>query len=222
MRLLIVEDDDYLARSLTMALGEQGYLTELASDGQQADSTLSHTFYDLVVLDLGLPHMDGVEVLKRLRARGCSTPVLILSARDSLDDRVRGLDSGANDYLGKPFELAEFEARVRALLRKDRWLNLLVVEHGDLVFHTSTKEVFIAGVKIDLTARELVLLEILLNHMGNLVTKRQVLENLADCGLELSQNALDIVMHRLRKKLEDSGCEVKTMRGVGYTMVHLS
>ncbi len=218
MRLLVVEDDNYLAQSLNMALAECGYSTEIASDGEQAVLALANNSYDLVVLDLNLPYLDGMEVLKRFRAKGQSTPVLILSARDSLRDRVLGLDSGANDYLVKPFELAEFDARVRALLRKDRWSNLLEIECGNLLFRTNTKQVFIAGEKIDLTPRELALLETLLSKVGSLVTKRDLLRRLVDLDLELTMNALDIVMHRLRKKLSHATCEIKTMRGIGYTL----
>jgi DNA-binding response OmpR family regulator len=218
MRLLVVEDDNYLAQSLNMALAERGYATEIACDGEQAVLALANNSYDLVVLDLNLPYLDGMEVLKRFRAKGQSTPVLILSARDSLPDRVLGLDSGANDYLVKPFELAEFEARVRALLRKDRWSNLLEIECGNLLFRTNTKQVFIADEKIDLTPRELALLETLLSKVGQLVTKRDLLRTLVTLDLELTMNALDIVMHRLRKKLSRSTCEIKTMRGVGYTL----
>ena len=219
MRLLLVEDDQYLARSLTMALAEQSYTTELASDGHQAELALTNNYYDLVVLDLTLPYLDGLEVLKRFRARGGSTPVLILSARDSVMDRVKGLDNGANDYLVKPFELAELEARVRALLRKDRWQNFLEAKFGNLVFRTNTKEVTIAGDKVELTPRELAVLEILLSKAGTLVTKKELLSRLSDSELELSMNAMDIVIHRLRKKLLLSNCEIRTMRGIGYTLL---
>lgn len=219
MRLLLVEDDQYLARSLTMALAEQSYTTELASDGHQAELALTNNYYDLVVLDLTLPYLDGLEVLKRFRARGGSTPVLILSARDSVMDRVKGLDNGANDYLVKPFELAELEARVRALLRKDRWQNFLEAKFGNLVFRTNTKEVTIAGDKVELTPRELAVLEILLSKAGTLVTKKELLSRLSDSELELSMNAMDIVIHRLRKKLLQSNCEIRTMRGIGYTLL---
>jgi DNA-binding response OmpR family regulator len=218
MRLLVVEDDIYLAQSLNMALEERGYITEIACDGQQAVLSLVNNSYDLVILDLNLPYIDGMEVLKRFRARGNSTPVLILSAKDSLPDRVLGLDSGANDYMVKPFDLAEFEARVRALLRKEHFSNLLEIKCGNLVFQTNTKEVFIAGKKTDLTPRELALLETLLSNLGKLVTKRDLLRRLVDLDLELTINALDIVMHRLRKKLSYSTCEIKTMRGIGYTI----
>ena len=221
MRLLLVEDDQYLAQSLTMALEGQSYTTELAADGHQADLALTNNYYDLIVLDLTLPQLDGLEVLKRFRARGGSAPVLILSARDSVNDRVKGLDEGANDYLVKPFELTELEARIRALLRKDRWLNLLETKYGNLVFQSSTKEVSIAGQKVDLTPRELAVLEILLSKAGTLVTKRELLNRLSDSDLELSMNAMDIVIHRLRKKLLPSTCEIRTMRGIGYTLLAL-
>lgn len=134
-------------------------------------------------------------------------------------DRVKGLDNGANDYLVKPFELAELEARVRALLRKDRWQNFLEAKFGNLVFRTNTKEVTIAGEKIELTPRELAVLEILLSKAGTLVTKKELLSRLSDSELELSMNAMDIVIHRLRKKLLQSNCEIRTMRGIGYTLL---
>jgi two-component system, OmpR family, response regulator len=221
VRLLIVEDDSYLAQSIMMALEAQSYSTELASDGYQADLALTNDYYDLIVLDLTLPYLDGLQVLQRLRSRGQSMPVLILSARDSIQDRVAGLDNGANDYLVKPFELPEFEARVRALLRKERWMNLLEVKYGDIVFNTHTKEVHAGGEKLELTARELTLLEILLSNSGKLVTKRDLLKRLAECDLELTVNALDIVIYRLRKKLEHSSCAVQTMRGIGYTLLNM-
>jgi two-component system OmpR family response regulator len=218
MHLLIVEDDKYLSQSLVMALEEQGHSTQLAYDGEEASLALATSNYDLIVLDLNLPRLDGIEVLRRFRTKGGQAPVLILSARDRLEDRVTGLDTGANDYLVKPFELAEFEARVRALLRKEHWLNQVEIKHGNLQFFTNNKELLIGGQKIDLTARELALFEALLSQFGNLVTKRQLLQRLSDFDIELSTNALDIAIHRLRKKLESSTCEIRTVRGIGYTM----
>jgi len=217
--MLIVEDDNYLAHSLTAALADQAHSTELARDGNEADLALANDDYDLVVLDLNLPYLDGLEVLRRLRGRRQTTPVLILSARDSVQDRVAGLDSGANDYLVKPFALTEFEARVRALLRKDRFQNLLELRYGNILFNTSTKEIFIADEKIDLTAREMALLEVLLSKAGTLVTKRELLKSLSSQDLELTINALDIVIHRLRKKLQASTCQIQNMRGIGYRIL---
>jgi two-component system, OmpR family, response regulator len=219
MRMLIVEDDSYLAHSLTTALAGEAHSTEVARDGNEADLALANDQYDLVVLDLNLPCLDGLEVLRRLRARGQTTPVLILSARDSVMDRVSGLDSGANDYLVKPFALTEFEARVRALLRKDRFQNLLELNYGNILFNTSTKEIFVGGQKIELTARELALLEVLLSRAGTLVTKRELLKSLSSQDLELTINALDIVIHRLRKKLQSSTCQIHNMRGIGYRIL---
>jgi two-component system OmpR family response regulator len=222
MRLLIVEDDNYLAHSLTAALSEQSHSTELARDGNEADLALANDQFDLVVLDLNLPYLDGLEVLRRLRARGQTTPVLILSARDSVQDRVSGLDNGANDYLVKPFALTEFEARVRALLRKDRFQNLLELRYGNILFHTSTKEIYISAEKIELTARELALLEVLLSKAGTLVTTRELLKSLSSQDLELTINALDIVIHRLRKKLQASTCQIQNMRGIGYRILEMA
>jgi two-component system, OmpR family, response regulator len=219
MRLLIVEDDAYLAHSLTAALEEQAHSTEVVKDGSEADLVLANDQFDLVVLDLNLPYLDGVEVLRRMRARGKTTPVLILSARDSVEDRVSGLNNGANDYLVKPFALSEFEARVRALLRKDRFQNLLELRYGNVSFDTRTKEVHVGETLIELTARELALLEILISKAGMLVTKRELLTSLSNQDLELTVNALDIVIHRLRKKLHASNCQIQNVRGIGYRML---
>ncbi|HND07517.1 MAG TPA: response regulator transcription factor, partial [Candidatus Obscuribacter sp.] len=174
--------------------------------------------YDLLILDLGLPKMDGLEVLKTVRGSGHNMPVIILTARDGLDDRVLGLDLGANDYVTKPFQLPELEARIRALLRKDNWDNHTEVVYGQLSFNTLSRAVLVDGQPLDLSARELAILEILLQRSGRMVSKQQIVERLSTWDTELSSNAVDITMHRLRKKLEASKVEIKTLRGLGYLL----
>src|SRR5262249_52383723 len=155
--------------------------------------------------DLGLPQMDGMEVLKRLRSRGQPTPVIVLTARDSLADRVNGLDSGANDYLTKPFDLPELEARIRALMRKENWGNSMEVAFGNVRFDTASRRVTVDDKPIDLSVREITILELLLKRAGHVVNKSEIVEHLASFDdTEPSFNAVEIVMHRLRKKLEHS------------------
>ncbi len=216
MRILLAEDDDYLADAISMALRDGGYSVDKVASGTDADQAVNSSNYDLLILDLGLPALDGLEVLKRLRGKGQPLPVLILTARDSLQDRVNGLDLGANDYLTKPFDLPELEARIRALLRKDRWGNRTTISHGDLQFDTVSRQVTLKEELVELSARELAVLEILLQRVGRVVTKRQLAEHLSSWEMEVTYNAIEIVIHRLRKKLEPSGINLRTMRGLGY------
>ncbi|HIA54862.1 MAG TPA: response regulator [Candidatus Melainabacteria bacterium] len=218
MRLLLVEDDSFLSEGVALALRHSGYVVDQVQSGTDADQALTATPYDLVILDLGLPHMDGIEVLKRLRSRGQATPVLILTARDTVTDRVTGLDSGANDYISKPFELLELEARIRALLRKEQWGNMTKIVVGGLEFDTVERRATINGDNLDLSARELAVLEQLLKSVGKVVNKVQLIRNLSSWDAELSHNALEIIMHRLRKKLEKTGINVRTVRGLGYML----
>jgi two-component system OmpR family response regulator len=218
MKILLVEDDDMLSKGLSMAFQETGYAVQVSNDGIEADLFLSTAQYDLVVLDLNLPSLDGLEVLKRFRKAGKSTPVLILSARDTVQSRVTGLDLGANDYLTKPFELSELVARVRALVRKNHWGNLNEIVQANLRFETVDRCVFVDDQKVDLSLRELVILELLLKRAGRVVNKEQLLDELASHDLELSANALEIVIHRLRKKLENFTSSIRTLRGLGYVL----
>ncbi|HEY9680436.1 MAG TPA: response regulator transcription factor [Oculatellaceae cyanobacterium] len=218
MKILLVEDDDVLSRGLRMALQESGYAVEVSNDGAEADLLLATVSYDLIVLDLNLPSLDGLEILKRFRKAGKSTPILILSARDALQTRVMGLDLGANDYLTKPFELSELAARVRALLRKDNWGNLTEIVQGNLRFDTTDRSVFVDEKKVELSLREVIILEMLLKRAGRVVNKDQLLDELASHELELTSNALEIVVHRLRKKLEHFASPIRTLRGLGYVL----
>jgi two-component system OmpR family response regulator len=184
--------------------------------GDEADHALKTCSYDLLLLDLGLPALDGMEVLQRLRGRGQVLPVLVLTARDTLQDLVKGLDLGANDYLTKPFDLLELEARIRALIRKDHWGNRTVVKNGSLEFDTVARQLTIHGNLVELSAREIAALEILLQRVGKIVTKAQLAEHLSNWEIEITNNAIEIVIHRLRKKLENTDLSLRTMRGLGY------
>ncbi len=218
MRILLVEDDQMLSNGVSLALTQNGYVVDHVRTGADADRALSSTEYDLLVLDLGLPEMDGLEVLTKLRQRGSATPVLILTARDSLEDRITGLDLGANDYMTKPFHLEELEARIRALLRKETWGNLTEIRYGNVVFDTVGRRLTVKDTPVELSAREIAVLELLLQRSGKVVNKNQLKEHLSSWEAEISFNAIEIIVHRLRKKLEGSGCTVRTIRGLGYIL----
>ena len=218
MRLLIAEDDPILADGLLHALRRSGYAVDCVSDGASADAAIAASAFDLLVLDIGMPRMSGLEVLKRLRARKSNLPVLILTARDSTEDRVRGLDLGADDYLTKPFDLAELEARVRALTRRAGHSGQATVELGPLSFDTVGRVAKLHGEPLDLSARELSLLQLLISRAGRMVSKEQIVDNLCQWGEELSANAVEVYIHRLRKKLEPGGVRISTLRGLGYCL----
>src|SRR3569832_1953646 len=188
MRILVVEDDHVLADGLVRALRQSSYAVDWARDGAEADSALANPVHDLVVLDLGLPKLEGLEVLRRLRLRDARLPVLILSARDAVEDRVKGLDLGADDYLSKPFQLSELEARVRALLRRGLGNAQSTITVGDLEYDTAGRRVAENGKTAVLSPRELTVLEILIMRAGKVVSKEQLLEHLYDWGEEVSTN----------------------------------
>lgn len=214
MRLLVVEDDAQLLSVLVATLQDIGHTVQSAQDGVEADLCLATGEYDLVVLDLNLPRLDGIAVLRRLRARRRSTPILILTARDAIGDRIRGLDAGADDYLVKPFDLGEFEARVRALLRRASASDV-VLSVGGVHLDTRTRSVRVHGSEVALAPREFGILEALLLQQGRVVSKSRLGEQ-AGSENPLLPAALDVFVHRLRRKLEQSNLEIKTIRGVGY------
>lgn len=218
MRILIAEDDGVLADGLSRSLRGAGYAVDSVQSGMEADSALSAQTFDLVILDLGLPKLPGLEVLKRLRARNSTTPVLILTAADSVEQRVRGLDLGADDYMAKPFSLSELEARVRALTRRGTSGGASLLRHGSLSFDQAGRVAYIGEQVVDLSARELGVLEILLLRAGRLVSKEQLVDHLCEWGEEVSNNAIEVYVHRLRKKLEPSGVHIATVRGLGYCL----
>jgi two-component system OmpR family response regulator len=222
MRILLAEDDSVLADGLTRSLRQSGNAIDCVRNGQDADTALSTQEFDLLILDLGLPKMSGLEVLRRLRARGAMLPVLILTAADSIEQRVNGLDLGADDYMAKPFALSELEARVRALTRRGAGGGPAVIRHGPLVYDQVGRSAYIHDQMLDLSARELGLLEILLARTGRLVSKEQLVDHLCEWGEEVSNNAIEVYVHRLRKKIELGGIRIATVRGLGYCLERYS
>jgi len=218
MRILIAEDDPVLADGLTRSLRNSEYAVDCVHDGGAADHALSAQTYDLAIIDLGMPKMDGFEVIKRLRRRAATPPVLILTAHDALQQRVRGLDLGADDYMTKPFELPELEARVRALIRRSVSGGNSLIINGKLHLDVTGRRVTVDGQPLDLSARELGVLEVLMLRSGRVVSKDQLAEKLYGWDEDVGTNAIEVCVHRLRKKIEPSGVEVRTIRGLGYLM----
>ena len=218
MRILIAEDDPVLVDALRRTLRQAGYAVDWAKNGGEADAALDTNEFDLLILDITLPKLCGFEVLKRLRARNSRLPVLMLTALDSVNDRVRGLDAGADDYLAKPFQLAELAARVRALTRRGMSGSPTLIKHGQLSFDQVGRVAELAGERLELSARELSVLEMFLRRPGRLVHKDQLVEHLCEWGEEVSTNAIEVYVHRLRKKLEPGGVRISTVRGVGYRL----
>ena len=215
MRILVVEDDSLLAQGLTRILSRAGHAVDHAETGLEADKALRTTPYDLVVLDIGLPDIDGFEVLRRLRRRHAVTNVLVLTARDAVEDRVHGLDLGADDYLTKPFSVTEFEARVRALLRRTS-LPAGAISMGGLTVDVEAKRVRVDGSAIELTVREWALLELFMARPGRVLSKEQIAQQLADYDAQLTPNAIEVYVSRLRAKIETAGVRIRTVRGFGY------
>jgi len=218
MRILLAEDDRILADGLCRSLRQAGYAVDHVSSGTDADSALSLHEFDLLILDLGLPKLSGLEVLKKLRARNSGLPVLILTAADSVEQRVRGLDLGADDFMAKPFSLNELEARVRALVRRSMGANSTQIRLGPLTYDQVGRMAFLFDQPLELSAREVGLLEILLQRTGRLVSKEQIVSHLCEWGEEVSHNAIEVYMHRLRRKLEGGGVRIATVRGLGYCL----
>jgi two-component system, OmpR family, response regulator len=218
MHILIAEDDLVLTDGLQRALKTAGYTVDHVASGSEADAALLLQNFDLLILDLGLPVVPGLEVLRRLRARGQHTPVLILTAADSVEQRVKGLDLGADDYMAKPFALQELEARVRALTRRGIGATGQVVRHGALSFDASSRVAYLNDQVVELSAREVSLLEALLQRAGRLVSKEALVQALCSWGDEVSNNAIEVYVHRLRKKLEPGGVRIATVRGLGYCL----
>lgn len=216
MRILVVEDEIDLADALAKRLRKSGYAVDLALDGAKAVELLRQERYDLVVLDLVLPDgVDGWSVLRSLRTRQVPVPVLVLTVRSQIDDRVSVLDLGADDFITKPFDLREFEARCRALLRRPQGMLSSSVRIGNLIFDAASMRVRVAGRSVELSPREFRLLELLLGSLGRIVTKRTLMEQLF--GLEeVAPNAVELYVSRLRRKLEGATVEIRTVRGLGY------
>ena len=216
MRMLLVEDNDDLAETIIDRLRSEGHSIDRESDGDQANSLLRHAQFDIVLLDINLPGRSGYEVLRSLRARDDTTPVIILTARSQIDDRVLGLDAGADDYLVKPVDFRELSARCRVLARRRAGNASNVFTAGDLVFDRAAKRATVRGMDVELRAREIQLLEILIGNLGRMLTKEEVADKLYSFDEAPSLNAVEQIVARLRKKLEGTPLVVKTARGLGY------
>jgi two-component system OmpR family response regulator len=222
MRILIAEDDQVLADGLLRSLRASGYAVDQVGSGSEADAALASHEFDLVILDLGLPKLHGFEVLRKLRARGSAVPVLILTAADSVEQRVKGLDLGADDYMAKPFSLQELEARVRALLRRGQCGTNPLLSCGALTFDSVGRRAAIDGEPLELTTREMNVLEVLMSRIGWVFSKDQLIERLYCYAEEASGNAIEVYIHRLRKKIETGGVTIRTIRGLGYVIDKVS
>ena len=214
MRLLLVEDDPMIGESVRKGMQQDGFAVDWVQDGRAAELALETNPYDALLLDLGLPRKGGLEVLASLRRRGNPIPVLVLTARDSVADRVKGLDTGADDYLVKPFDLSELAARIRALLRRKAGRTDPIVQVGDLILNPATHEVSLDGKPVALSAREFSLLHALVERPGAVLSPAQIEEKLYGWGDEVESNTVEVYIHALRRKL---GAKViRNVRGVGY------
>ncbi len=218
MRLLIVEDDAALARGLLKAFRGDGLAVDHVGSGQDALDVVKMEPYSAIILDLGLPDLDGLTVLKRMRTMQVSAPILILTARDGTSDRVNGLDHGADDYLSKPFAVEELEARVRALIRRSHGVSDPILTLGLLKLDRSTGAAYLGDDVLELTRRERSVLETLLARVGTVVPKPRLAADVFDYSDAVSPNALEVYIGRLRRKLEKSGLEILTVRGLGYLL----
>ena len=218
MRTLLIEDNPKLVRTLAAELRTAGMVLDTVADGLHADALLQVERYDVVILDLGLPSLDGIEVLRRIRARGDDVPVLILTASGEVPDRVRGLNVGADDYLPKPFDLHELVARLRALARRHRGRAHAVFKVGALSYDSVAMQFHIAGKPLELPRREHGVLEILVTRSGQPVSKRDISGQLCSLDDAVSPEALELYVHRLRRRLEGSGASIRTLRGLGYRL----
>ena len=216
MRLLLVEDDETLGNGVQTGLAQMGYAIDWVKDGQAAETFLKSQPYDLLILDLALPRKTGMEVLRDIRAAGDKIPVLILTARDTAADKVSGLDSGADDYLAKPFDLDELGARIRALLRRHSGRSEPVLTHGDIVLDPASHTVTQDGRLVELSPKEFTLLQMLLENCGRVLSRQRLEESLYSWKDEVESNAVEVHIHHLRKKL--GSALIRTIRGVGYVV----
>jgi DNA-binding response OmpR family regulator len=218
MRILVVEDDNFVAAGLQEGLEAAGYSVDRFASAESAENSLQLTSYDLCIIDIGLPAMSGIEWISRLRKRSILLPALILTARDRLEDRVKGLDIGADDYMTKPFMLPELLSRIRALIRRSRSAARSEFSFGQLTFNLATHSSTIGKQAIEFTPREWDILEHLILAAPNVVNKKKLMQSLSEWDNEITSNAIEIYVSRLRVKLEKSGILIQTVRGIGYRL----
>ena len=218
MRVVLIEDNAILARALVQALEADGHGVDWLGDGVEADSFLAQNGADLAVVDVDLPRLSGLEILRALRARGQSFPVLILTAQGQVSDRVTGLDAGADDYLVKPFEMAELRARIRALSRRPAEARLGIEAIGALRYDRATRSLQAGDAALPLARRELALFEAFIDNPGRVLSKDQLGERIYGTGADIDSNAVELLVSRLRRKLDGHGLTIRTLRGLGYIM----
>jgi DNA-binding response OmpR family regulator len=222
MRILVVEDNKKLAASLKRGLEGEGYAVDALHDGKEAENRLlmSHADYDLVILDLSLPSMDGIALCAELRTRAITLPILMLTARDAIDDKIVGLDSGADDYLVKPFAFEELLSRIRALSRRPRTAHMPELTVGSLVLHPATQEIYAGEQKIELTLKEFRILEYFMQHPNEVLNRQRIIDHLWDFSFNPLSRVMDVHINNLRNKLEKQGygTSIETIRGVGYRL----
>lgn len=216
MRIAVVEDNLVLADGIARAFRSDGHGVDEIHDGADAMAFLLQETVNLIVLDINLPGDSGLEILSSLRKNGIQTPVLLLTARDSMNDKVSGLDLGADDYLTKPFDLTELQARARALLRRSEKPVAQTQAFGEIEYNEEARQIKLNGKLLDLPRREFALAELLMQRSGHVISKNQIIENLYGAGAEIEDSAIELYIHRLRKKLVSDSVEIKTVRGLGY------
>jgi len=221
MRILVAEDDSSLAEGVASYLRPLGHAVEIARNGADADAMLAREHFDLLLVDVGLPRMDGFEVVRRLRARNQTTAAIMITARDTLDDRIHGLDMGADDYLVKPFELAELAARIRAVVRRGQAASAPRLVLGPLALNIDSRRATLEGEPLELTAREWAVLEVLLKRLDKVVPKEHILQAISTWDDDLTLNAIEVYVSRLRAKLEPANIHIRTVRGFGYRLEDL-
>lgn len=218
MRIALIEDNEALANGIAHCLRDAGHAVDLLDDGVSADAFLTGESADLVILDVNLPKLDGIEVLKKLRRRNDATPVILLTARGAVENRVEGLDAGADDYLVKPFDMIELEARVRALLRRPKDVVARVVQIGALSYEPGTNELRNDGTPLDLPRKERAVFECLFRHRNRLASKSALLDHVYGVGSEVEDTVIEVLISRLRKRLAPFGLGIRTARGLGYSL----